>query len=329
MLEETDPFWLCALEKTPPGENEARDWLVPGREHYYPSTCSPFASVAFQVPVYDVQPDELYVDVQELRGQGVLETIGGEIWEASILLCAHILLNQDEFPPNQNILELGSGCGLPSLLILELRRRYIEGSHGSISLTDNDTDVLHNLASCLQSCYQPNDHLHRVENLIHVRVESLDWDEPGNIGVGMCIGSALCYSPDHVESLLLTIAAILQAPSPRITIIQIKDRPGFQRLVRRLHGVVTQRGGQCKIEEVDENVYNLAQRVSLTSRSAEEGVVAKRYYFPVTHEDIEPAIAAEVGVEIEVGVDGGIDNRKSGLLTTARSDFVKVLIYKD
>ena len=64
----------------------------------------------------------------------MLDIIGGELWDASYLLCAYILMSNDDALIRNSVLELGSGLGLPSLLIakLKLLMVYIPFQHHAL-----------------------------------------------------------------------------------------------------------------------------------------------------------------------------------------------------
>ena len=51
----------------------------------------------------------------------MLDIIGGELWDASYLICAYILMSEGDDLIRNSVLELGSGLGLPSLLIAKLK----------------------------------------------------------------------------------------------------------------------------------------------------------------------------------------------------------------
>ena len=200
------------------------------------------------------------------------DVIGGEVWEASFLLSAFVLLNPSLFSPGQRVLELGTGVGLPSLLLLELRRRRKrrEGEDiqapGELTLTDNDSVVLESLHisaveeggvedSCKEKKGEDGD--------VALSVRYFDWLEPANIDPSLhdlVIGSALVYSPEHAVALSNTVSHLLLSPTSTvrgIIVIQIGDRPGFERLQRLLSSVS---GVSFTAHAVSEEVYDLAQQ---------------------------------------------------------------------
>ncbi len=151
----------------------------------------------------------LLVSVLEVKGCGVFDDVGGELWEASLLLSLHILKNV-EFFQLVSVLELGAGVGLPSLLLIALRNNCPHDS-GNIILTDYEAWIL----NCLEKSINQS-HRTRVpsESGLTVMLRLLDWrifadcsvstDERlraqgiDRDSVDVVIGSALCYTMDHV-----------------------------------------------------------------------------------------------------------------------------------
>ena len=156
-MDDDDFLWQCALlEKA----CDSTQFLVPGvldepkkfltsHKHSEQLSFSVVLPRRFDAPVEDF---EISVGVIEIRGNGVLDTIGGEIWEASLLLCAYILLHPNQFIHN-SVLELGSGLGLPGLLIAELRSSVRSSNEREICLSDNDPRCVENLADLIHRRY--------------------------------------------------------------------------------------------------------------------------------------------------------------------------------
>jgi hypothetical protein len=151
-----------------------------------------------------------HIDVLESHGSGVFDSIGGELWQASLLLCAHIILHRDDFKYT-HIMELGSGVGLPGLLLSNLHRQL----NSVITLTDYETFILKNLRDTLFHQFdvtQIVDDDDGEATLGHVRLCMLDWTifadtcgvqqavpaEVDNSRCDVLVGSALCYTTDHV-----------------------------------------------------------------------------------------------------------------------------------
>lgn len=148
------------------------------------------------------------VDIIESQGNGVFDSIGSEIWEAALLLCAHILLKPSQFT-NRTILELGSGVGLPGLLLVYMQQTL----HCQLTMSDNDAFVIANLDNTLTHQFVLWEVEETSESLFDVRLCELDWTffsvdsvglvpkshvASGRLDCDLLMGSALCYSPDHV-----------------------------------------------------------------------------------------------------------------------------------
>ena len=310
-----DFLWDCAL--APACESAARDWLVPTAEDERAHPAFPAQSFRIAAGTAAASID-LQVDVREVRGPGVLDSIiGGEVWEAALLLCAFLRHNPDLCPPSASVLELGAGVALPTLMLLE-QRKGIEGS-GKLTATDNDEELLRSLSAALSSQQQQQRQQQDVKSSVHVSVEQLDWHHPASwpdpSRFTVCIGSALCYSPDHVPALLDTLNHLLLSPNStvgRVVVVQIADRPGFQRLLQRLPALEPR--VRWNVAEVDEGVYKAAtairHRVIATEGvgegegPGEEGngvVITKRFFFDCCKD--APGLAKQ-------------------LITTPREDFV-------
>jgi hypothetical protein len=269
---EEDGFWQCYGN----GGTDllSRDWLVPGpseKSHDDAQAAPPTRRYIFS-PSEEASSSDVTVRIRELCSEGCLnDVIGGEVWEASFLLSAFVLLNPSLFSPGQRVLELGAGVGLPSLLLLELRRRKRrEGEDiqapGELTLTDNDSVVLGSLHTSAveeggveDSCKEKKG----GDGDVALSVRYFDWLEPANIDPSLhdlVIGSALVYSPEHAVALSNTVSHLLLSPTSTVSgiiVIQIGDRPGFERLQRLLSSVS---GVSFAAHAVSEEVYDLAQQ---------------------------------------------------------------------
>ena len=201
MSGEDDWLWECALNQHEESRTAAAQtkFLVPEWEeeahHFVPSKGHQRHHTARVYPSNSNDITDIVIRVVEIRGNGVLDTIGGEVWEASLLLCAYILLNPQRFL-SVSALELGSGLGLPVFLITELRRLLLHhlptsstSSTATCSqqgkrtcLTDNDPRCIDTLIATVQNRY--NDHHHHDEDILMIpsvnhcclSVATLDWN---------------------------------------------------------------------------------------------------------------------------------------------------------
>ena len=216
--------------------------------------------------------DSITVTIRESRGFGVLDSIGGELWEAAYLLSIYILLNHKNYLDSR-VLEVGSGCGLPSFLLIELMKKY-NASHDKckrrgVMFSDNDDEVLHNLCNLLNDNYitqdnernnnnndndndNDSDNNNDDDNGIDVEIGKLDWtsynydiDSNNNIILNnasdiysndkfdVIVGAACVYAPIHC-SLADTIKYFLSGSCNEVIIIQIGSRPGMDTFISRL-----------------------------------------------------------------------------------------------
>mmetsp|Transcript_12788 Transcript_12788/g.28099 ORF Transcript_12788/g.28099 Transcript_12788/m.28099 type:complete len:368 (-) Transcript_12788:37-1140(-) len=146
-----DFLWDCAFVH----DDRSRSDIIPDFEDDARHFCAPLrgfpehsASVSYHQGLRPSLPDSLSVSlsVSESRGDGVLDIIGGELWEGALLLCAYILHNPGLFLASE-VLELGSGVGLPGLLLVALKSLSWAGA--GVTLTDNDPRVLAGLQRAL------------------------------------------------------------------------------------------------------------------------------------------------------------------------------------
>ena len=227
--------------------------------------------------------DDIAISIREIRGFGVLDTVGGELWEASLLLFSHILLNYEEKNYlDARILEIGAGCGVPSLLLLELMKKHRKAHdkiYRSITMTDNDNDVINNLCNLLADSYQSqgaNDNdIDNGDDKIIVEIGHLDWtsyqyniDDNNHETLDMInshytndkfdiiFGSACIYAPIHTN-LADVIKYFLSGSCREVVIIQIIDRPGFQSFLSRL----TLLSVKYTLEVISDDVYDLSQNI--------------------------------------------------------------------
>ena len=291
-MEEDDFLWECALL---PSDANSTQFLVPGildePKNFLPNEkqlkCSTFLP---DRSGDDLTMKTLSISVVEIRGNGVLDTVGGEIWEASLLLCAYILLHPQLFI-HTSVLELGSGLGLPGFLLAELQSFVSSQHEREVCLSDNDPRCVENLMNLVQRRYGEG-----TSNLIHssnangeiayrslLSAIDLDWsayvkqskllqafsnDEAvvgfsdsienvlSNQRFQVLMGSALCYSPYHI-CLADTVKHFLDGDCNEVVIIQIGDRAGFDLFLIRLTSLEV----TYTIEEVSLSIYETAQMI--------------------------------------------------------------------
>jgi predicted nicotinamide N-methyase len=291
-MEDNDFLWECALIPT---DVNSTLFLVPGildePKNFLPNErllkCTTFLP---ERSGDDLKMETLSISVVEIRGNGVLDTVGGEIWEASLLLCAYILLHPQLFI-HTSVLELGSGLGLPGFLLAELQSLVASEHEREVCLSDNDPRCVENLMNLVQQHYGGE-----TSNLIHssnengkvgIRVQlsaiDLDWsayvkqsnflagdiNDEAAIGLSdsqeitlsnqrfqVLMGSALCYSPYHI-CLADTVKHFLDGDCNEVVIIQIGDRAGFDLFLIRLASLEV----TYTIEEVSSSIYETAQMI--------------------------------------------------------------------
>ena len=154
-MDEDDFLWECALLER---NGDSTHFMVPGildepknflkvvpNPQYYTTSCRCRANEVLESVL-------LSVSVTEIRGNGVLDTIGGEVWEACLLLSAYILLYPQSFMKS-SVLELGSGLGLPGLLVAELQSLIRCQFQREVCLSDNDPRCVESLVQLIQRRY--------------------------------------------------------------------------------------------------------------------------------------------------------------------------------
>jgi len=122
-----DFLWDCALQS----QNSSRLDIVPDYEDDMRHFCvdnerNADLGATFQLSTTNrSEQQEINICITESRGNGVLDIIGGELWEGSLLLCVYILQHQQVFL-RPDVLELGSGVGLPGLLLAQLKANNVD-----------------------------------------------------------------------------------------------------------------------------------------------------------------------------------------------------------
>jgi len=343
-----DEFWDIQIEKSKP--KDSLTYLVPYdnfnegiglnlNNNSYPEKSNIFHSYKTYIDCNndnDNNDNDIIhkITIREIRGYGILDTIGGELWEASFLLSSYILLDYKKDKKwDSRVLEIGTGCGLPSLLLTELMKTYNNRNNDmrTVTLTDNDTEVLNNLRNLLIDSYENinNNNNNNNNNDIIIELEHLDWsnyqyivdDKSGNISIDkqdlnisnenfdIIIGAACVYSPLHIY-LADTIKYFLSGNCKEVIIVQIGDRPGMEQFINRLKLLNI----NFIIEEVPEHIYNYTNNIhvetsiqnTLLELGTEEILVTKKITFNHTN----------------------ITNNNTKVLTTSRNHFVILKAFK-
>eukprot|EP00566_Odontella_aurita_P017946 CAMPEP_0113547882 /NCGR_PEP_ID=MMETSP0015_2-20120614/12597_1 /TAXON_ID=2838 /ORGANISM="Odontella" /LENGTH=326 /DNA_ID=CAMNT_0000448475 /DNA_START=72 /DNA_END=1052 /DNA_ORIENTATION=+ /assembly_acc=CAM_ASM_000160 len=138
--------------------------------------------------------------------------LGSSVWPSSVALCLHLAAHP-EAVRGRRVLELGAGCGLPSLLcrdalganavlatdFWELDDRVVDGGRKEpIPARLHGINLEHNV---------------RGEG---AQVQRVDWHDPvtvsgaSSFGADLIIGSDLVYYPSNVQPLMDTLQALLE-----------------------------------------------------------------------------------------------------------------------
>eukprot|EP01039_Chlorochromonas_danica_P004603 gene4603-5045_t len=322
-MAEDDFLWQCALSSAPIKD---RSFIIPdGIDLEVIEDRPDFVTTSFCISPKQREEDEkkLTVQVLEERGEGVVDVIGGEVWEAALLLCALLRQEVSRLSAYNVMLELGSGVGLPALMLAHLLSQDAVHSkkYHHIVMTDYDNLLLRNLASIIprqfpicSDCSPPT-----LENLdartddddddgslcCHTRlsVAALDWtrfDQLVECGeafipelvvgeVDLVFGSALCYAPVHARLLYrLLHCLVTRWKCQEVIVLQIGDREGFQVLLSQLREGLA---GEMEIstETVSEEVYRSAglcmrSRIPSSALSLHEDQLVYEYVFPEDEE---------------------------------------------
>lgn len=190
---------------------------------------------------HSANQEQCIVSTVETRGDGVLDDVGSELWEASLLLCSYILHHWTRFK-RRNALELGCGVALAGLLYAQLHLLSCESTE--VSLSDFDGGLLGCLDVSIQRQFSVQSGADSETDAggesarVALHTMLLDWrefshgddDELGadlhrrlaacsanHSRFGLVLGSALCYTADHacladlVRSVVFTIVFALSS----------------------------------------------------------------------------------------------------------------------
>ncbi len=287
MDEETDFLWRCALFTDHSHRHELQD-ITPDRNdsptQFFESVFDPLSLEIENNAKYNIV-ETLEVMVREIREYGVLDTIGGEVWEASIILSSYFLLYPTKLNNFQTFLELGCGVGLPSLVLCNmlLKNRCVK-KH--VIVSDNDARILNNMVNIVKAQFTTSHILLESSvNNIQFHVLPIDWNDfrdenfdlkflPSSDSLFL-YGAALCYSPYHYVLADMINSLIKKHNLKEIIILQISDRVGFDKFLNRLHYF----GIAYNLESIPQECYDYAKYV-VKSEKCLDDLVTKIYSFP-------------------------------------------------
>lgn len=318
-MDEDDFLWDCALlEKEP----NSTFFLVPGvldePKHFLsqgcPSRSQLFSTVLDDKSRVNLSDVALMIPVVEIRGNGVLDTIGGEIWEASLLLCAFIFLQPHLFL-HGSVMELGSGLGLPGLLVSQLQTFISAPTRREVCLTDNDPRCVENLINLVKRC-ERNSECHQKSGEstgVRLSIMNLDWtsymehqneevvcdksshysccdDGKSLLGSQDARGKTVSNLLDSQRFQLLMGSALcyspyhtcladtalhfLQGRCEELIVIQIGDRAGFSLFLTRMAAL----GIDYTVEEIPSDVYDSAQLIGRSQHPYVDGTQPSQSY---------------------------------------------------
>lgn len=262
---------------------------------------------------------EINIRIQEMRDDGVLNAVGGELWEASILLCADMVVNSEDFE-GSSALEFGAGVGLPSFFFAKKKALLAENSEFFMCITDFDPRCLANLAAVTPRlvddgtvCLQNEGGASGRDNSsgVTISVERLDWFDIQSFHLhdrfDVAFGAALVYNNDHACLADICLDLLVNGRCKKVVIIQIKDRPGLTRFLTRAENLSL----LCTVKPVEREVYEHARRISsvITSPNEADGCLQKLFSVPLELSNLPLA-----------------EEQASGHIVTERESFVRIVI---
>ena len=174
---------------------------------------------------HEVGPYKLFLEtIDEERGAMIS---GHYVWPGAKVLAEYLLSLPLPLPPTLNVVELGAGCGLTSLVLYKM---FVEASSTStstststsvlnLSMTDYDPGVLQKA----QKNYDLNKTHHCSSLVTNISCDLLEWGVDFNFSesfpklstptssptLNLVIGSDVIYSVEVVEPLMKTISLLL------------------------------------------------------------------------------------------------------------------------
>ena len=250
---ETDEMWALAMAPDPPA-SACLDMLAPDSEEedFASSMYADDATKGGEQPVTSgrvstfkfptaTSAEAVTLTVQQLQdaqtsleGSRMSRMVGGEVWEAALLLGTYLCGEGADRVRGRRICELGAGVGLPGLAALGMGAE-------EVVLSDFPPAVLENLRG--------NAHRNPAADGREARVVQLDWrdslaetSEPQELpcDCDLVLGAALVYGAHHAAPLAACIASLLGATRPleqaerSCVLVQMPTRPGFARWEREM-----------------------------------------------------------------------------------------------
>lgn len=285
---ETDFLWQCALgdhksytldEITPGREDSPTQFLEEEELKFYPVSLKISNNVTTHHDAGIVK-----VIVREIRDFGVLDTIGGEVWEASIILASYFVLYPNTWSNFNMFLELGCGVGLPSLVLCNLLLAVKDKCHERhIIISDNDVRVLNNMKRSIEDQF----FISTSSDSINSHVLKIDWNDfkdenfvpnlPPSSDYIFAFGAALCYSSYHYVLADMINSLIKKYNLKEFTILQISDRVGFSKFLDRLTFFEI----AYKLEPIPQECYDYAKHIVKSEKcNSTDNLSTKIYSFP-------------------------------------------------
>ena len=291
-----DFLWECALINKSEIGNDS-NWIVPNKEDLNPSITDGEVShfetqhVIFPLvsPVCHTLSNGITLNITEIRDFGVVDIIGGELWQAAYYLCAYLLSPDGNFLLHGSTYELGAGLGIPSLLISKLRQlNYIKNNVKEIYISDYEPRVLAQVNTLIDQLFE--NPLTIVNNTVETNLNDddtfsihtvkLDWtsyNKNGDDAINSSnssssssssvtkfdyfIGSALVYAPCHIVLADTILHFFKTTPTCKEgVIIQLKSRPGFSLFLNRLKRL----NMLYTLQEIDQSILDIYNQIQIT-----------------------------------------------------------------
>jgi predicted nicotinamide N-methyase len=198
------------------------------------------------------EADTIELEVMEDPSGSLAVGTGATIWDCSLALTLYLIDHYDEYLANKpKVLELGAGCGLPSMALAKLGCRCM-ASERELTLRHLQHNIAHN---------------HMADG---VQVISLDWNASealsvDELAVDIVIGADLIFPANYeIWSKLADLYAMIlktEKATPTIGFLAYEPRnpsleADFFDELRR-HGIAYHRAADCAIPK-DIHIYRLS-----------------------------------------------------------------------